>query len=195
MVALGGNALVKQGEEISIPNQLKHITEAMRHIIPLLKEYNIVITHGNGVQVGSILIRVEEALGKAYRLPLEVCVAESEGEIGYLIEQALHNALLEHNISKPVIGLLTEVIVDKNDPAFKKPTKPIGPWYTQEQAKELEKKGFKMVFEVKRGYRRVVASPKPVKVENGNIIKKLIEHAIVIAVGGGGIPVIKEGKR
>lgn len=195
VIALGGNALVKKGEEISIANQLKHVTQAMRHIIPLLKEYNIVITHGNGVQVGSILIRVEEALGKAYSLPLEVCVAESEGEIGYLIEQALHNALLEKNISKPVIGLLTEVLVNKNDPAFKHPTKPIGPWYTEEQAKEMKKKGFMMINEVKRGYRRVVASPQPMKVENSNIIKKLVEHAIVIAVGGGGIPVIKEGKK
>ena len=191
MVALGGNALTKKGEKISIAHQLKHVTEAMQCLLPLLKQYNVVITYGNGVQVGSILIRVEEALGKAYTLPLEVCVAESEGEIGYLIEQAVHNVLLQHRISKPIVNLLTEVIVNKNDPAFKHPTKPIGPWYTKRQAQQLQKKGFEMVHEVKRGYRRVVASPKPVKVENANIIKKLVRDAIVIAVGGGGIPVVK----
>lgn len=195
VVALGGNALVKKGETISIPHQVRQVTQAMRNIIPLLKTYDLVITHGNGVQVGSILIRVEEAMGKAYALPLEVCVAESEGEIGYLIEQSLHNVLLEHKISKPVIGLLTEVIVDKNDPAFKHPTKPIGPWYTKKQAEQLQRKGFSMVYEAKRGYRRVVASPLPRKVENTDIIKKLVQNAIVIAVGGGGIPVVKEKNR
>lgn len=192
VVALGGNALVKKGERISIPNQLKNVQEAMKNLLPIFQEYNTIISFGNGIQVGSILLRVEESLGKAYALPLEVCVAESEGEIGYLIEQALHKVLLMHHIRKPVVNLLTEVIVNKNDPAFKHPTKPIGPWYTKKQAQQLLKKGFKMVYEVRRGYRRVVASPKPLKVENSNIIKKLVRDAIVIAVGGGGIPVIKE---
>ncbi len=195
VVALGGNALVKKGEQITIANQMKNVSEAMRHLIGILKDYNVIISHGNGIQVGEILIRVEEALGKAYTLPLEVCVAESEGELGYLIEHALHNVLLENHVHKPVISLLTEVIVDKNDPAFKHPTKPIGPWYNKEQAEKMQENGFNMVYEVKRGYRRVVASPTPKKVENSGIIKKLVRDAIVIAVGGGGIPVIKEGNR
>ena len=194
VVALGGNALTKKGEKISIKNQLKHIDNAVNDIVTLAKQgHELVITHGNGPQVGNILIRVEEALGKAYNLPLEVCVAESEGELGYLIEQTLQNKLMQQHIKRPVVSLLTQVIVDKKDPHFKKPTKPVGPFYTKAQALRLQKKGLKMINDAGRGWRRVVPSPRPVKIDDVNIIATLMKKkVIVIAAGGGGIPVVKE---
>lgn len=196
VIALGGNALVNPKEKnSSISSQLKHVERALEPLFPLIKSHHVVICFGNGYQVGNILLRVEASLGKAYALPLEVCVAESEGEIGYLIEQALHNLLLKHHFTKPIVNLLTEVIVDPRDPSFKHPTKPIGPWYTRKQADRMKKKGFQMIHEAKRGYRRVVASPAPLNIENAPIIKQLLQHAIIIAVGGGGIPVIKERKK
>ena len=134
VVALGGNALVKKKEKATIATQFNNIKSAL-NLIPILikKGYSVVITHGNGFQVGNILIRVEEALGKAYSLPLEVCVAESEGEIGYMIEQALQNILQKNKIKAAVISILTQVLVDKKDPFFKHPTKPIGPFYKKNQ--------------------------------------------------------------
>ena len=136
---------------------------------------------------------MEEALGKAYTLPLEVCVAESEGEIGYLIEQTLQNKLTQHHKKHPVVSLLTQVIVDKKDPLFHHPTKPIGPWYTKAQAQKIQKKGLHMA-EIEPGkFRRVVPSPRPIKIDDVEIIKDLLrKDAIVIAAGGGGIPVYEE---
>ena len=197
VVALGGNALHKKGEKLSISSQVKVLDQALECILDLLKEeYKIIITHGNAIQVGNILIRVEEALGKAYNLPLEVCVAESEGEMGYLIEQTLQNKLTQHHKKHAVISLLTQVIVDKHDPYFHRATKPIGPWYTKEQAELLQKKGQEMKEIEKGKFRRVVPSPRPVKIDDVKIIQKLLkEDVIVIAAGGGGIPVYEhQGK-
>lgn len=168
----------------------------MRCIIPLLRKgYAIVITHGNGPQVGNILIRVEEALGKAYPLPLEVCVAESQGEIGYMIEQSLQNILQQHNRKHMVVTVLTQVLVDKKDPYFRKPTKPVGPFLNKRQALQLKRKG-KAIVQIDSQFRRVVPSPRPLKVIECNTIRELLKHnIIVIAAGGGGIPVYRKGKK
>jgi carbamate kinase len=197
VIALGGNALLKKGELSTIKNQVKNAKSALKHIIPLIKQgHKIIITHGNGPQVGNILIRVEEAIGKAYRLPLEICVAESEGEIGYILEQNLQNLLEKNKIKRPVISLLSQVIVNKKDPAFKNPTKPIGPFYKKSQAQKMKHKGIPVVEQRGRGYRRVVASPKPIAVDDVDIISALIKKkTIIIAAGGGGSPVIKEREK
>lgn len=194
VVALGGNAILSKGQEPSISTQFRNVRKAVGHILPLYKRYNLVLTHGNGPQVGNILIRVEEALGKAYPLPLDVCVAESEGEIGYIIGQTLFNQI-EKGKSSPRIrtaALLTQVVVDRKDPAFRNPTKPVGPFYSKKEAQSLKKKGMKVVFDAGRGYRRVVPSPKPLRIIEAPVVKRLLaQKVIVIAAGGGGIPVVK----
>ncbi|MBT3865662.1 carbamate kinase [Candidatus Woesearchaeota archaeon] len=194
VVALGGNALIKTGEKPTISNQFKNAKKTMEYLIPLIKNENkLVITHGNGPQVGNILIRVEESLGKAYSIPLEVCVAESQGELGYMIEQSLQNVLTKNKIKIPVVSVLTQVIVDKKDPAFKNPTKPIGPFYSKAQAQKIKKKGYKIVEQVGRGWRKVVASPKPKSIDDVKIIDVLLKNkSIVIAAGGGGVPIVKD---
>ena len=193
VIALGGNSLIKKGQKPTISNQFKNTEKTLEKIIPIIKNNKVVITHGNGFQVGNILIRVEQSMGKAYSIPLEVCVAESQGEIGYMIEQNLQNILTKTKIKKPVVSVLTQVIVDKTDLAFKNPTKPIGPFYTKHQANKLKKKGFKIVEQKGRGWRKIVASPKPKSIDDVKIIDILLKNnSVVIAAGGGGVPVIKE---
>lgn len=193
VVALGGNAIIQRGEKTSIAKQFARVAQSLRCIVPLLKRgYAVIITHGNGPQVGNILIRVEEALGKAYRLPLEVCVAESQGEMGYMIEQCLLNMLQKQNIRRMVASILTQVVVDSNDPHFHKPTKPVGPFLNMKHAMILTKAG-QHVVRVDGAYRRVVPSPRPLAIVEASIIKQLIENkVVVIAAGGGGIPVYKK---
>lgn len=196
IIALGGNALIQRDKKTTIKSQFQTLRRSLIHLIPLIKKHRIVIVFGNGPQIGNILIRVEEAYGKAYSLPLEVCVAESEGEIGYMIEQVLRNIMQEHKLhNTPVVNILTQVVVNKKDPAFKKPTKPIGPFYTLKQASDIVNKGYKVINDAGRGYRRVVPSPKPEYIVEAKTIKKLIKDTIVIAAGGGGIPVYKSGNK
>src|SRR3989344_4232200 len=192
VLALGGNALIKDTDKPSLEIQFKNASEVVKDILNLAKNNNIIITHGNGPQVGNILLQVESAAGVAYRVPLEVCVAESQGEIGYIIEQTLRN----YNKKAPVISILTQVLVSKKDPAFKNPTKFIGPFYNQFHAHELSEKGFTIKQDGNRGYRRVVPSPQPLKILESTAILSLVKnHNIAIAAGGGGIPVIqKNGK-
>ncbi len=157
----------------------------------LSRDRQLLVTHGNGPQVGYILTRVEEALGKAYALPLEVCVAESEGEIGYVLQQTLHNLTRGE---RPVATLLTQVRVDAGDPAFKLPTKPIGPWFEPEQAQALERAGLDLVHDKDGRARRIVPSPRPLEIVEMPVIRQLLAlGVIVIAAGGGGIPVIDTG--
>ncbi len=190
VIALGGNALLRSGEKSSLEAQFRNAQNAMEEISKIADKYNIVITHGNAPQVGAIVIRSEMAAKKAYEINLSTAVAESEGELGYIIQQALYNELAK---KKPVVSLLTQVLVDKNDPAFRKPTKPIGPFYTLDQARELRKKGMHVINDAGRGWRRVVASPMPKKIIESEIIKKLVKsNTIVIAAGGGGIPVVNK---
>jgi len=192
VIALGGNAILRKEEKPSVAGQFHNTYRAMENILPVIKKYSTVVTHGNAPQVGAIMLRVEAALGKTYPLPLYSAVAESEGEMGFMIEQSLQNSFMKHGIKKSVASLLTQVLVDKNDKGFMKPTKPIGPFYDKKKASLLTKKGFKMK-KVDGGYRRVVASPKPLRIVEADVIIELIKHNIVvIAAGGGGIPVYKD---
>ncbi|ODS31502.1 MAG: carbamate kinase-like carbamoyl phosphatesynthetase [Candidatus Scalindua rubra] len=193
VVALGGNALIQEGEKGTIQEQFANIQKSIGGIVHCIKKgFEVVITHGNGPQVGNMLLMAELSRGKVPELPLGICVADTEGAIGYMIQQTLVNSLQKECIKKCVVTILTQVIVDKNDPAFKNPTKPIGPFFTEEETKKIiNEKGWKMVEDSHRGYRRVVASPKPLKIVEDESVKRLLESGeIVIAAGGGGIPVI-----
>ena len=194
VVVLGGNAFASQDGRLTMAGQQRFAHDAVSHLKPLLSHATqLLISHGNGPQVGHILTRVEEALGKAYTIPLEVCVAESEGEIGYVLEQALFNVLSESGLKRQVAGLLTQVVVSKNDTAFQHPTKPIGPFFDEYHAEQLRQKGFAVCEDSGRGFRRVVASPEPLEVVESEVIRSLLDMGvIVIAAGGGGIPVVRK---
>ena len=199
IIALGGNALQNAGEEPTIENQIKNIETVIDGIIDLIKEgKKLIITHGNGPQVGRILLQNEIADSK--ELPasdLDICVAMSQASIGISIEQVLQARLKKEGIKKEVTTLLTEVLVDINDDAFLNPNKPIGQFYDKEEALVLEKsKGYILKKDIEGRYRRVVGSPKPKKIMQLNAIKTLIENDfIVICCGGGGVPVVEiEGK-
>lgn len=192
LVALGGNALVKAGQQGTIEEQQANLREALAAVVELIRQgHRLVLTHGNGPQVGHILIRAEEARGHAYDLPLDVCVAQSQGETGYLIQQGLQNLLLENGVGhRAVAAVVTRTLVDRADPLMKAPTKPIGPFYTGEQAEALQSRGWRVVEDAHRGYRRVVPSPRPIRILEAEAIRRLIEAGVVvIAAGGGGIPV------
>lgn len=201
VVALGGNALLR-GEQLgTIEEQEENTTATLENLIFLLEEgYDIVITHGNGPQVGNILMRNDagEQMYNIAQMPVDICVADSQGGIGYMIERMFRNVLNKHGISKNVVCVVTSVIVDKNDPAFNDPQKRIGKIYSKEQADELAvKKGWTFREEVKMtgGYRRVVPSPVPVEIINYSVIGDLARQGnIVIAAGGGGVPVYIDEK-
>lgn len=194
VIALGGNALSDSSSKGSAEDHIKSIGTTVKMLLPLFdSDYDIVLTHGNGPQVGNILIQNEESSSKVPPMPLDICVAESQGEIGYLLQQSLKNIFKRENIKKDVVTLITQVVVKKNDPAFEKPTKPVGPYYEYEQAQTMIKlKGWKMKEDpAGKGFRRVVASPKPITVLETRIIQQLLLlNQIPIAVGGGGIPVV-----
>jgi carbamate kinase len=194
VVALGGNAIIKEGQVGTVYEQFANTRASLVGIVELIKRgHSLVITHGNGPQVGNILIRAEEAREKAYDLPLGVCVAQSQGEMGYMIQQSLQNALLLNHIDRPVITVITQVVVSKGEYIAEKPTKPIGPFYTKAQAEKLMEQGLEIIEDSGRGYRRVVHSPIPYRVVEQDVIKRLLDDGvIVIAVGGGGIPVYIE---
>ena len=199
-MAFGGNAMLRGNELGTIQQQEKHTYDTCIHLLKLLEYgYNIVITHGNGPQVGNIMLR-NDAGYKEYKIPqmpLDICVADSQGGIGYMIERQMKNIFTEYKIKKNVVTIVTQVIVDINDPAFEKPTKPIGAFYLKEEAELLTKSDKNLVFAEdprKRGWRRVVASPKPLEIVNKKIIKDLASKGnIVIATGGGGVPVYRDG--
>ncbi|MDD4141998.1 MAG: carbamate kinase [Bacteroidales bacterium] len=198
VVALGGNALLKSGEKGTIDEQERNARTAAENLLKLQnRDYNFVITHGNGPQVGNILL-ANAAGNKVHGIPdmpLDVAVAYSQGFIGYIIEQQLRNVLLENEKFMDIITIVTQVVVNKQDPAFQNPTKPVGPYYTKEEAEILMKETGNIYREDKNrgGWRKVVASPRPLIINNTNAISKLARgHHIVIAVGGGGIPVYYE---
>lgn len=196
IIALGGNAL----EDSSAPtaeNQLKVIKSNVVYLADLIeKGYEVVITHGNGPQVGRILLQSEAGKNITPPLPFDVCGAMSQGMIGYQIQQALGDELKKRSINKGVVSLITQVLVDPKDPAFSNPSKPIGPFYTEEEAISLEKSyGYTVKEDSGRGWRRVVASPLPVAINELSSIESLLEaKQVVIACGGGGVPVIKKGE-
>lgn len=193
VVALGGNALIRQGERGEIAEQLEHIRESVQHLPLLLdKGYALVITHGNGPVVGQLLLQNEAARKSVPRMPLDVCDADSEGSIGYLTQQTLYNVLRGRNGEQPVVSLITQVVVNPADPAFSNPTKPVGPFYTETEAVELRRtRRWTVMDDAGRGFRRVVPSPLPLRVIEEESIRILLDHGVVvIAAGGGGIPVM-----
>lgn len=193
VLAFGGNALQKKGE-VTAEAQKKIANEVGEAIYELSNKYEIVIAHGNGPQVGNILIHEENASSeKAPAMPLETAVAMSQGQIGYWLTQAINNAFLAHGKQAKVATIVSQVVVDKKDPAFKKPSKPIGQFYDEKTAKKLaDQKGWTVKEDAGRGWRRVVPSPKPIDIIEKKTIAELIrDGVIVIAVGGGGIPVYR----
>lgn len=194
IISIGGNTLIRSSEKGTIEEQFEHAKAAISHVIKIIeKDYKVVITHGNGPIVGNILIRNEAAKNIIPPMPLYICNADSEGGIGFMIQQTLYNQLRKRGIKKDVVTVVTQVVVDKNDPAFSNPTKPIGPFYTKADADILKReKGWAMIEDSNRGYRRVVPSPRPLKVIEADAIRKLADAgAIVIAAGGGGVPVVE----
>jgi len=193
VVALGGNALLQKGEKGTTEEQEKNAAETSKHLYSMIeKGYNIIITHGNGPQVGNILIRSEIAKDRIPSNPLDVCVAESEGSIGYYLQQALLNTLRRAKNKRFVVTVITQVLVDENDLAFQNPTKPVGPFYTKEQAKVLQKKnGWSIVEDSGRGYRRVVPSPIPKKIIQRYMIRDSAKRGHIVIALGGGIPIAK----
>jgi carbamate kinase len=191
LVALGGNALIKKDQVGTGEEQFQNLKVPVRQIARLSRHYSIVITHGNGPQVGNLLLQ-EECCDAVPKMPLEILVAQTQGQIGYMIESTLDSELMQAGINgKNLVSLISYVVVDEHDPAFKNPSKPIGPPYTAKKAAALPYP----TVETKKGYRRVVASPRPVTIVEKHEIKKLIDmDFIVICCGGGGIPVIREGR-
>jgi carbamate kinase len=201
VVALGGNALLRGDQTGTILQQEKNTYETCKNLLNLVnKNIKVVLTHGNGPQVGNILLRNEAGYNqyKIPKMPLDICVADSQGGIGYMIERQIKNLLVENKIDKNVITIVTQVLVDINDPAFKEPTKPVGAFYLKEEA-DLLAKANNWIFKEdsrKRGWRRIVASPRPIEVLNKKTIRMLAENDnIVIAAGGGGIPVYRNNEK
>lgn len=195
VIAVGGNSLIKDKNHQSVVDQYKAVCETVQHVAGMIeKGYNVVMTHGNGPQVGFILRRSEIARGELHEVPLDSCGADTQGAIGYQIQQAFYNEFKKRGINKSVATVVTQVLVDKNDEAFKKPTKPIGSFMSKDEAdKKVQEEGWNIKEDAGRGYRRVVASPMPKRIIELDAVKKLIDSDfIVIAVGGGGIPVIEE---
>jgi carbamate kinase len=193
LIALGGNALIQKSQKGTAEEQFANLKDPIRQIARLSRDYRIVITHGNGPQAGNLLLQ-QESCREVPKMPLEIIVAMTQGQIGYMIESTLDRALMEIGVTTEqlFISLISYAVVDAQDPAFQNPTKPIGPSYTEEQAKKLS---YTMV-KTDRGYRRVVASPKSLAIVEHREIKKLIELGfIVICCGGGGIPVIRKERK
>jgi carbamate kinase len=194
VVALGGNALEEKSLPPTAASQLEVVSKTVEYLAELsVRGYELAVVHGNGPQVGRIVLASEAAAEVTPAMPFDVCGAMSQGYIGYHIQQALRLALHKRGKSTPVVAVVTQVVVDKNDPAFQKPTKPIGPFYTEEAAKKLEaEKGYAVKEDAGRGWRRVVASPMPKRIVELSAVKELFDTTIVITVGGGGIPVIEK---
>ena len=194
VVALGGNALEDKGLPSTAESQLIVAKKTANYLADLCcSGYELAIVHGNGPQVGRILLASEAAKDITPAMPFDVCGAMSQGYIGYHIQQGLREALQKRNKNVPVVTVITQVVVDKNDNAFKNPTKPIGPFYSEIEAMALESEnGYTLKEDAGRGYRRVVPSPIPIKIVELETIKQLWDTTIVIACGGGGIPVVEK---
>ena len=195
VVAVGGNSLIKDPKRQSVPDQREAAAETCTHIAGMIEGgWNVVLTHGNGPQVGFILRRSELALHELHEVPLDACGADSQGALGYMLQQLLQNEFQKRGIRKQAVTVVTQVLVDRNDPAFKHPTKPIGSFMDEATAKlRKERDGWDVMEDAGRGWRRVIASPIPQQILEQDAISLLIEHGfLVIGVGGGGIPVVKD---
>ena len=194
VVAVGGNAIIRAGEQGSVAQQLSNAEKTCLQVAELVKEgLSIVVTHGNGPQVGASLMRSELASRQVYTHPLDVCDAETQGSMGYMLQVSLRNSLSRLGLQRSVATVITQVLVDREDPAFGHPTKPIGPFYSRDEARHREQElGWVMVEDATRGYRRVVPSPMPLEIVELDVIRACVTQGIIaIAVGGGGIPVIQ----
>ena len=194
IVAVGGNSLITDTHHQDVPSQVRAIEETCRHIADMIaRGWNVVITHGNGPQVGFILRRNELAYPEVHMTPLDVIGADTQGSIGYMICCALDNEFKQRGIKKSVVAVVTQVLVDRNDPGFKNPTKGIGGFTSKEQAEIFAKEGWVVREDAGRGWRRMIASPIPLKIIELDAIEHLIRAGfIVVAVGGGGIPVVED---
>ncbi len=196
VVALGGNAILRKGERGLVREQYTNIERTCRDLLPLLKADDpLLFTHGNGPQIGNLMLSLEATRDTFPLLPMDVCGAMTQGSIGYMLQRTLANFLNNAGVHRPVVTVVTQVVVDPRDDAFWNPTKPVGPYYAAEQAAALRRDtGWTMVEDAGRGYRRVVASPNPVEIVEREMIRTLaLSGAVVICAGGGGIPVIRSG--
>ena len=197
VIAIGGNSLIADSKKMSVPDQYAAAGETSRHIAALVAAgYRVVITHGNGPQVGFILLRSDLAKERLHEVPLESCVADTQGAIGYQVGQTLANELRRRGIAKSIATVVTQVLVDPADEAFANPTKPIGPFYSAEDAERYRaENGWVLKEDAGRGWRRVVASPKPLEIVEEDTVRLLLDQdVVVIAVGGGGIPVVRNAE-
>ncbi|MCJ7668674.1 MAG: carbamate kinase [Anaerolineae bacterium] len=195
VVAIGGNSLIKDKDHQTVPDQFAATRETCVHIADMIEQgWEVAITHGNGPQVGFILLRSELASQLLHAVPLDSCGADTQGAIGYMIQQSLGNEFQKRGIKKPVVTVVTQVVVDRDDPAFENPSKPIGPFYDEAKAKGYrDEEGWHVMEDAGRGWRRVVPSPIPRRIVEQEAIKALIGLGfVVIGVGGGGIPVVEE---
>ncbi len=194
VIAIGGNSLIKDKQHVEVKYQWEAVRETCRHIVDMIQEgWEVVITHGNGPQVGFILRRNELAAHEVHTTPLDVIGADTQGSIGYMLQQSLDNEFTRRGMDKQAITFVTQVLVDKNDPAFKNPTKPIGGFLTKEEAERFAAEGWPVVEDAGRGWRRVVPSPEPIEIIEEAAIREAVQRGwTVIAVGGGGIPVVRE---
>jgi len=197
VVAIGGNSLIKDKAHQSVEDQYAAAQETCHHIAGMIEQgWDVAISHGNGPQVGFILRRSELARHELHEVPLESCVADTQGAIGYMLQQNLYNEFRQRGLNKQAVTVVTQVLVDRNDPAFSHPSKPIGSFMDQsEAARRRDAEGWDVVEDAGRGWRRVVASPLPMRVIERDGIRQLIDAGFtVIAVGGGGIPVVEDEK-
>ncbi|MFN2183781.1 MAG: carbamate kinase [Anaerolineae bacterium] len=194
VIAIGGNSLILDKQHEDVASQVRAVEETCKHIADMIERgWNLVITHGNGPQVGFILRRNELAEHEVHTTPLDVIGADTQGAIGYMIAQALGNEFKRRGMQRPIAAVVTQVLVDRNDPAFQNPTKGIGGFTDEGKARTFEQDGWRVVEDAGRGWRRVIASPIPLKIIELDAIRSLVEQGyIVIAVGGGGIPVVED---
>lgn len=197
IVAVGGNSLIRAGQQGTIDEQRQNALATARAVAQIiLQGYGVVLTHGNGPQVGAQLLRSELAAGQVSPETLDVCGADTQGSIGYVLEQALDSALGEVGLDLSVVTVITQTVVDPRDPAFQHPTKPVGPFYDEAEAlRRARAEGWQIVEDAARGYRRVVPSPEPLEIVEIAAIRNLVRHGyLVIAAGGGGVPVVRRGR-
>jgi carbamate kinase len=194
LVAVGGNALLRAGEAGTVAEQRANAALTARHLVDLIQHgYYLVLTHGNGPQVGAQWLRSEIASAQVSPEPLDVCVADTEGSIGYILERALQDALSDVRLSRPIATVIAQIVVDARDPAFQHPTKPVGSFYSAAEARRREQEcGWYMVEDAARGYRRVVPSPQPLEIVEIDVLRGMVHDGyLVITAGGGGIPVVR----
>ncbi len=196
LIAIGGNSLIMDKNQPDIPHQWDAVRQTCKHLADMIEAgWQLIVTHGNGPQVGYILRRSELAAHEVYTIPLDIVVADTQGGIGYMLQQALHNELYSRGLHRSVVALITQTLVDEHDPAFQNPSKPIGAFFSEAEARIFEAQGWCVMEDAGRGWRRVVASPQPVAILEAEVITTLLaaDH-LVIAAGGGGIPVVQNQK-